>query len=299
MTRLLHFLFACAVCIACSKPKKAIVFQTDYGMKDGAVSAIKGVAYGVDHELKLYDLTHEIPPYNVWEASYRLYQSAPFWPAGTVFVSVVDPGVGTSRKSVVLKTQTGQFFITPDNGTLTLVSDAMGIEAIRQIDERVNRRPGSYSSYTFHGRDVYAYTAARLAAGKISFEEVGPLLKEGILRLNYQKPILDSGRIKGNVPVLDIQFGNVWTNIHDTLIQKLGIRYGERIAVRIFDRDSLVYQGEMPYSKTFGEVPEGFPLVYLNSLMNVSLALNMGNFADSFHVRSGNNWTVEIKKGAH
>ncbi len=237
--------------------------------------------------------------YNVWEASYRLYQSAPFWPAGTVFVSVVDPGVGTSRKSVVLKTQTGQFFITPDNGTLTLVSDAMGIEAIRQIDERVNRRPGSYSSYTFHGRDVYAYTAARLAAGKISFEEVGPLLKEGILRLNYQKPILDSGRIKGNVPVLDIQFGNVWTNIHDTLIQKLGIRYGERIAVRIFDRDSLVYQGEMPYSKTFGEVPEGFPLVYLNSLMNVSLALNMGNFADSFHVRSGNNWTVEIKKGAH
>ena len=299
MTRLLHFLFACAVCIACSKPKKAIVFQTDYGMKDGAVSAIKGVAYGVDHELKLYDLTHEIPPYNVWEASYRLYQSAPFWPAGTVFVSVVDPGVGTSRKSVVLKTQTGQFFITPDNGTLTLVSDAMGIEAIQQIDELVNRRPGSYSSYTFHGRDVYAYTAARLAAGKISFEEVGPLLKEGILRLNYQKPILDSGRIKGNVPVLDIQFGNVWTNIHDTLIQKLGIRYGERIAVRIFDKDSLVYQGEMPYSKTFGEVPEGFPLVYLNSLMNVSLALNMGNFADSFHVRSGNNWTVEIKKGAH
>src|SRR3954463_3621034 len=149
---------------------KIVVFQSDFGLKDGAVSAMKGVASGVSPDLKLYDLTHEIPAYNIWEAAYRLQQTVPYWPAGTVFVSVVDPGVGTSRKSVVLKTNTGQFIVTPDNGTLTLVAETYGIAAIRQIDEAVNRRRGSGKSYTFHGRDVYAYTAARLAAGAITFE---------------------------------------------------------------------------------------------------------------------------------
>src|ERR1700730_14750367 len=106
MNKLLYFLIASSVCLACSKPRRAVVFQTDYGLKDGAVNAMKGVTYGVDPDLRLYDLTHEIPAYDVWEASYRLFQSAPFWPPGTVFVSVVDPGVGTSRKSIVLKTKT-------------------------------------------------------------------------------------------------------------------------------------------------------------------------------------------------
>src|SRR6195952_1612920 len=136
---------------------KIVVFQSDFGLKDGAVSAMKGVATGVSTDLKLFDLTHEIPAYNIWEASYRLYQTVTYWPAGTVFVSVVDPGVGTSRKSVVLKTNTGQYIVTPDNGTLTLVSESLGIAEIRQIDENVNRRHGSEKSYTFHGRDVYAY----------------------------------------------------------------------------------------------------------------------------------------------
>ena len=138
---------------------KIVVFQSDFGLKDGAVSAMKGVAMGVSPELKLYDLTHEIPAYNIWEAAYRLEQTVTYWPAGTVFVSVVDPGVGTERKSVVIKTQTGHFIVTPDNGTLTLVAQSLGIEAVREIDEVVNRRKDSQKSYTFHGRDVYAYTA--------------------------------------------------------------------------------------------------------------------------------------------
>src|ERR1700730_10086550 len=131
MKKFLYFLCACIFFFACSKPENAIVFQTDYGLKDGAVNAMKGVAISVDKDLKLYDLTHEIPPYDVWEAGYRLYQSAPFWPKGTVFVSVVDPGVGTKRRSVVLKSRSGHYFVSPDNGTLTLVSDDLGIEAIR------------------------------------------------------------------------------------------------------------------------------------------------------------------------
>jgi S-adenosylmethionine hydrolase len=84
-------------------PQTALVFQSDFGLKDGAVSCMKGVAFGVDPDLKMFDVTHEIPAYSIWEAAYQLKQTAPYWPSGTVFVSVVDPGVGTERKSVVLK----------------------------------------------------------------------------------------------------------------------------------------------------------------------------------------------------
>ncbi|MEO6540544.1 MAG: SAM-dependent chlorinase/fluorinase, partial [Ferruginibacter sp.] len=162
--QLLFFLFLAEISLA---QNKILVFQSDFGLKDGAVSAMKGVAMGVSPDLKLFDLTHEIPAYNIWEAAYRLEQTVVYWPAGTVFVSVVDPGVGTTRKSVVLKTKTGHFIVTPDNGTLTLIAASLGIAEIREIDEAVNRRKNSEKSYTFHGRDVYAYTGARLAAGKI------------------------------------------------------------------------------------------------------------------------------------
>src|SRR5215469_17881744 len=130
-----------------SAQNKIVVYQSDFGVKDGAVSEMKGVAMGVSPELKLFDLTHEIPAFNIWEAAYRLQQTVPFWPAGTVFVSVVDPGVGTSRKSVVLETKTGQYIVTPDNGTLTLIAESLGIAGIREIDETVNRRPDSRKSY--------------------------------------------------------------------------------------------------------------------------------------------------------
>src|SRR5205085_11455676 len=161
--------------------------------------AMKGVAMGVDSSLKLFDLTHEIPAYNIWEAAYRLEQTVPYWPAGTVIVSVVDPGVGTDRKSVVLKTKAGHFIVTPDNGTLTLIAASEGINAIREIDETVNRRAGSEKSYTFHGRDVYAYTAARLAAGTINFEEVGKLLPNEVVNIPFQKASIENARIKGTI----------------------------------------------------------------------------------------------------
>ena len=193
---------------------KIVVYQSDFGLKDGAVSEMKGVAMGVSADLKLFDLTHEIPAYHIWDAAYRLQQTVPYWPAGTVFVSVVDPGVGTARKSVVLKTKTGQFIVTPDNGTLTLVAATLGIGEIREIDETVNRRPESRNSYTFHGRDVYSYTGARLAAGVIRFDQVGPLLpKQEVVTIPYQRAVLEDGVIKGAIPVLDVQYGNVWTNI--------------------------------------------------------------------------------------
>ena len=219
---------------------KIIVFQTDFGLKDGAVSAMKGVAMGVDTNLKLYDLTHEIPAYNIWEAAYRLEQTVQYWPAGTVFVSVVDPGVGTNRKSVVLKTKSGHFIVTPDNGTLTLVSESLGIESLREIDEAVNRRKNSEKSYTFHGRDVYAYTAARLASGTISFEQVGKLLPDSVVKIAYQKSVLEGKKLKGNISVLDIQYGNIWTNIDADLFNKFNLHYGDSIEVTIYNNKKKV-----------------------------------------------------------
>jgi len=288
--------FFCITMMRLSAQNKIVVFQTDFGLKDGAVSAMKGVAMNVSSDLKLFDLTHEIPPFNIWEAAYRLQQTAQYWPAGTVFVSVVDPGVGTSRKSVVLKTKTGYFFVTPDNGTLTLVAQSMGIDALREIDETKNRRPGSGESYTFHGRDVYAYTGARLAAGVIKFEEVGPELPNKVVTIDYQQPVFENGIIKGNIPILDIQFGNVWTNIDKTTFIRLDLNYGDSLHVIIFHNKEKVYDGVMPYATTFSAVAAGKPLCYLNSLLNVSFALNEQNFSEKYNVHSGPEWSVKIEK---
>ncbi|HEY4322783.1 MAG TPA: S-adenosyl-l-methionine hydroxide adenosyltransferase family protein [Mucilaginibacter sp.] len=273
---------------------KIVVFQSDFGLKDGAVAEMKGVAMGVSTDLKLFDLTHEIPAYNIWEAAYRLEQTVRYWPAGTVFVSVVDPGVGTARKSVVLKTKSGHYIVTPDNGTLTLVAESLGIDNIREIDENVNRRKDSKKSYTFHGRDVYCYTAARLAAGVISFEQVGPALPNRVVSIAYQKAVIEGKMLKGNIPVLDVQYGNVWTNIPDTLFNRLNLHYGDMVSVSIFNKQQLVYKGVMPYSQTFGEVPKGMPLSYINSLLQLSFALNQGDFAKDFHVSSGGDWSVGV-----
>lgn len=271
-----------------------VVFQSDFGVKDGAVSAMKGVATGVDPDLKLYDLTHEIPAYNIWEAAYRLQQAAPYWPAGTVFVSVVDPGVGTSRKSVVAKTRNGQYFVTPDNGTLTLIAESIGIESVREINEVLNRRKNSQASYTFHGRDVYAYTGARLAAGVIGFEEVGSLLPDTVVKIAYQKPVLKGDTLMGSIPVLDIQYGNVWTNINDSIFNKLQLSADKKVDVLISRGGAIFFKRQVPVVNTFGAVAEGQALGYMNSLMNFSLALNMRSFADSFHISSGPDWKVQI-----
>ena len=277
-----------------SAQNKMVVYQTDFGLKDGAVSEMKGVAMGVSPDLKLFDLTHEIPAYNIWEGAYRLEQTVRYWPKGTVFVSVVDPGVGTSRKSVVLKTKSGHFIVTPDNGTLTLVSQSLGVAEVREIDESVNRRKDSQKSFTFHGRDVYSYTAARLAAGVITFSQVGPLLSSKIVTIPYQHATLAGKTLKGDIPVLDVQYGNVWTNIPGDLFNKLKPKFGDILHVVILDKGKQVYEGDMPYSQTFGEVAEGKPLAYLNSLLQLSFALNMGDFARAHHIKSGADWSVEV-----
>ena len=285
--------------LSASAQNGIVVFQTDFGNKDGAVSAMKGVASTVDPSLKLYDLTQEIPAYNIWEAAYRLDQTVSYWPAGTVFVSVVDPGVCTNRKSVVAKTKSGHFIVTPDNGTLTLLAASVGIESMREIDEAVNRRKNSGASYTFHGRDVYAYTAARLASKTITFESVGQLLKPTPILLSYQKASLNNNSLKGNIDILDVQYGNLWTNIGQDLWKNfVAIPHAKNsIVLKVLHQQKLVYQGAMPFENTFGGVAVGKPLAYLNSLMQLSFALNQASMAEKFNIGSGPDWTVEVTWG--
>ena len=298
----LPFFFASVIAVAASfgaptvtagdKPG-IVVLQTDFGVKDQAVAAMHGVIRKVDRDLIVEELTHEIPAYNVWEAAYRLNAVIDYWPEDTVFVSVVDPGVGTSRKSIVAELKSGQTVVTPDNGTLTLVAERIGIRAIRDIDETRNRLPGSEGSYTFHGRDVYSYVGALLASGKLKFDAVGPL-QDGIVTIAYEKAHVADRALVGGIPVLDPQYGNVWTNIPAEMLATLNIRSGDRVNVKIDEGGTARVTLTVPYVHTFGDVQLGHPLLYANSVGMVAFALNQKDFASTYRVASGPEWRVTI-----
>lgn len=274
---------------------KPLVFQTDFGMEDGAVSAMYGVAYGVDGGLNISDLTHGITPYDIWQASYRLVQTVRYWPEGTVFVSVVDPGVGSTRRSIVVKTTSGQLIVTPDNGTLTHIKRKYGIAEARTIDETVNRLAGSEESYTFHGRDVYAYTGARLAAGIISFEQVGPAVPpESVIELPVVEPRQSGNKVEGTIDVLDIRFGSLWTNIPREMFKSLGIQVGQRAELTITNDTRTIYRNTMIYAQSFAGVFVGEPLIYVNSLDCMAVAINQGSFAKAYNIGTGNSWHIAI-----
>ncbi|MHA6251581.1 SAM hydrolase/SAM-dependent halogenase family protein [Oceanobacillus sp. CAU 1775] len=276
---------------------KHIVLQTDFGLSDGAVSAMNGVAYSVDPTLKVSNLTHEIPQFNIWEASYRLYQTVSYWPKGTVFISVVDPGVGTDRLSIVAKTTEGHYIVTPNNGTLTHLKETIGITEVRVIDEKVNRLPRSGESYTFHGRDIYAYTGARLAAGVISFIEVGPQIDVvEVIDLPMREAIYENGMIQGSIDILDIRFGNIWTNINRELFLQAGIAYGDLLEVTIEHNGVNKYKNLVSFGRSFADRRLGEALLFINSIDKIGVAINQGSFADAYHVRSGASWRIIIEK---
>lgn len=277
--------------------RNALVFQSDFGIADGAVSAMYGVAFSVSQDIKIYDLTHEIPQYNIWEASYRLIQTVNYWPKGTVFVSVVDPGVGSTRRSIAVKMSDGQYIITPDNGTLTHLKLQNRILEAREIDEKVNRLPNSGESYTFHGRDIYAYTGARLAAGVISFEEIGPSVKvEDVVELYTVEAVYENDSVSGTIDVLDVRFGSLWTNISATLFKKLGIQHGGKAEICIQNDTREVYRNIMKYAKSFADVNVGETLIYVNSLDNMAVAINQGSFSKAYNINPGKNWRITIRK---
>ena len=277
--------------------KKPLILQSDFGVADGAVSAMYGVAYSVSDDLIISDLTHDIPQYDIWEASYRLIQTVSYWPEGTVFVSVVDPGVGSTRRSIVAKAKTGQYIVTPDNGTLTHIQRMIGITDARVIDEKVNRLPNSGESYTFHGRDIYAYTGARLAAGCISFEEVGPAVEvASIAQLPIVEPVFKKDVVTGTIDVLDVRFGSLWTNVSREMFLELGVKHGGRVEISIENETRTLYKNILVYAKSFADVHVGEPLVYVNSLDCMAVAINQGSFARAYNIGTGTKWGIAIRK---
>lgn len=271
--------------------RKTVVFLTDFGTSDGAVCAMHGVANGVSNELRLSDLTHDIPQFNIWEASYRLMQALPYWAAGTVFVCVVDPGVGSDRKSVVALTQSGHLIVAPDNGTLTHIADRIGLLEIREISLENNRLAGSQKSHTFFGRDVYAYTGSRLSIGDLAFEEVGPKLTTNV-KLKLEKARKEGSALVGSVDILDSRYGSLWTNIGEEFLSEIGADYGSHLNVTISKEGRIVYGYALPLCKAFTDVGKSEGLVYVNSLLKLAVALNQGSFASTYGIGTGEGWKI-------
>ncbi len=274
-----------------------LVLQSDFGIQDSAVAEMKGTALSVDEKLTIVDNTHQITPFDIWEGSYRLFQSIKTFPQNTVFVSVIDPGVGTDRKSIVVKTKDNHYIVTPDNGTITFIEEEIGIEEAREIDETKHRIKGSENSYTFYGRDVYVYTGAKLASGKISFKDVGKKIDISKLQhLSYKKPEFKQGILYGSIPILDINYGNVWTNINRNTADKLNLKQGNHYDIVITNGKKAININNVVYSNTFGDVKVGEPILYVNSLDCLAIALNSGNFAKQYKVGYGAKWKIEIKE---
>lgn len=279
--------------------KPILVFQTDFSYKEGAVCAMYGVVKSVDRELEIMDGTHELPQYDIWSASYRLFQSLRFWPEGTVFVSVVDPGVGTPRKACVAKTVDGYFIVTPDNGALTHLKKWVGIAEVREIDETVNRLRGKNTEGVsiFHGRDLFGYCAAKFASGIITYEEVGPSYSlSEIVELPIAEPEIKENKLCGMFEIGDPNFGNLWTNIPLELFTEMGFAYGDYVNTTIKHQGTEVFKDRILFHKSFGYAKKGEVMIYNNELMKIGMAVSQGSLCEEYKLNFGSDWEVEFEK---
>ena len=271
-----------AVCILVLAPlalfaaSPTILFMSDFGTIDDSVAICKGVMLGIEPEARIIDITHEVSPFSVLDGARFLAGTAPHYPPSSVFVVVVDPGVGSSRNPIVVKSRKSQFFVLPDNGLITFVEDSDGIEAVRKITN-TDWMIGKALSSTFHGRDIFAPVAAHLARG-VDWTAVGPELKTHV-RLDVHPTELKEGNLFGEVVGLDGPYGNLVTNIPAKTFEQLNYTIGDTIHTRIDKRDY-----HFPLVKTFSDVGVGKPLFYIDSRGKLGLAINQGNFAKVYSV---------------
>jgi len=287
--RIALFFLAAFLAAACSKfqadptpvpgvpiPHPTIVFMTDFGVANDAVAICKAVILGIVPDARIMDITHQVTPYSIEEGARLLQGVTPYYPAGTVFLVVVDPGVGTSRKAIVVKSKKGQYFVLPDNGLITPVIDRDGLESAREITNTDWMIQSPISS-TFHGRDIFSPVAAHLAAGG-DFVLVGPEISQ-LVRLNPKTAIVTDKGIAGDVIGLDDPFGSLITDIPGDEFKKLAYRFGDKVPLRLNKQPVT-----LPYVKTFMEVPVGDPLLYVDSRGRVGIAVNQGNYSKQFGV---------------
>ncbi len=275
--------------------KPIIAMQTDFGVGGG--STMRGTCLKVDPELEVYEISHSIEKFNVKAAARSLYHIVPYWPAGTVFVSVIDPGVGTSRRASVALLNNGSYVVTPDNGALTLLLESPGIRAVRTIDETVNRLKGTEKVSIFHGRDLFAYCAARLASGIISFEGVGPEYPVEEI-VHYLEPgyTYSDGSVSGSVTGIMRTFGNLETGIPVSAAEASGILAGNDVRVTISSSSGIVFDRTIPYRASFGWAPEGDEVLYNGSDGDLGIGINLGNFAQHYGLDPGDPLVITVRK---
>ena len=259
-----------------SSARPAIVFMTDFGTANDAVAICRGVIYEIAPDVRITDITHQVTPFSIEEASRFLYGVTPYYPEGTVFLVVVDPGVGTSRKAIAVKSKKGQYFILPDNGVITPVLDRDGLESAREITNQHWMIQAPLSS-TFHGRDIFSPAAAHLAAGW-EFDLVGPPVQQ-LVRLTPKTSVTSAKGIDGDVIGLDDPYGSLITDIPGEDFKQLGYNLGDKVFMQINKKAVALL-----YAKTFMDVPVGETLLYIDSRGRVGIAVNQGSYARKFNV---------------
>ena len=262
-----------------SAQHQTVVFMTDFGHLDDSVPICKGVMLGIAPELRIVDLTHDVTPFDILDAARFLAGTTPYYPAGTVFIVVVDPGVGSTRKAIVARSGRGQYFVLPDNGLLTFVEDQDGIESAYHIQNPA-WMIGSALSSTFHGRDIFSPVGAHLARGDDP-SQVGPALDvKSLVRLSVRKATVDAHGISATVIGTDGPFGNLVTNITREDFASLGYALGDPVRFTLAGKAM-----QIPLVKTFSDVPVGRPLFYIDSRGRLGLAVNQGSFARRYAVK--------------
>lgn len=265
--------------VAADKGIPTIVFMTDFGTVDDSVAICRGVMYSIAPDVRIVDLTHQVTPFSILDGARFLYGATPYYPAGTVFVVVVDPTVGSMRKAVVVKSKRGQFFVLPDNGLMTLVQDRDGIEAAREITNH-DWMIGAALSSTFHGRDIFSPVGAHLVRGD-DWTGVGPQLEiNKLVRLDIARVKLDDRGLSGEVIATDGPFGNLVTDINGDEFLKLGYARGATVRITLGTKEM-----DIPFVRTFSDVPLNKPLLYIDSRGRLGIAVNQASFAARYGIK--------------
>jgi S-adenosylmethionine hydrolase len=284
--RLARMLFAIALLfvstsalLAQSTPAPTVIgFMTDFDVKDDAVGICKAVMLGIAPRATIVDITHQVTPFDIAQAGRFLAGSAPYFPRDAVFVAVIDPTVGSTRKAIIAKSKVGQYFVLPDNGMITQLADRDGLVGAREITNPA-WMIGAKLSSTFHGRDIFSPAGAHLARGD-DWTEAGPALDvANLVRLKNTTAAIDATGLHGQVIGTDGPFGNLVLNVPAESFAKLGYRLGDRVHVTIAGTDYT-----LPFVKTFSDVPVGDGLLYIDSRGRLSVGIDQGNFAEVHHV---------------
>ena len=261
-----------------AKYPQTIVFMTDFGVVDDSVAICRGVMYSIMPDVRIVDLSHQVTPFSILDGARFLYGATPYYPAGTVFVVVIDPTVGSTRKAIVAKSKRGQYFVLPDNGLLTLVEQRDGIDGVHEITN-TDWMIGTKLSSTFHGRDIFSPVGAHVAHGE-DWTKVGPeMAVSSLVRLELKAARLDDHGVTAEVIATDGPFGNLVTNLDAEDFLNLGYQRGQGVPVKVGGKEMKI-----KFVRTFSDVPLGQPLLYIDSRGHLALAVNQGSFSAAYGV---------------